>query len=158
MRTALVVVTALLVGAATAQAKIPPFEVEVLPESPIAGEPFQIVVKLEQAIPVEVRNSLIGLYPIADADQRLNRLHFRLGRLDDSTYHAEVTIDEPGEWVIIAFPNRTGWSVDQVPEGYPDRIPVTVRPAIVTGRLIPGLLLALLGLVAGHFIVSNRSR
>lgn len=35
-------------------------------------------------------------------------------------------LPEAGEWRIVSFPDRSGWPTDEVPDGYPDQIPIRV--------------------------------
>lgn len=153
MRRVVLVLAAVVLGAAPAEAKMPRFEVEVLPESPVVDEPFQIVVNLEQAIPVDTLASLLQMHSAEPPPQIRNLVLTRTG---ETTYATTITVDEPGEWVIIAFPDRTGWSVDEVPEGYPDRIPITVSADPNTAGVVGGALaLVALTLIMARFIAAT---
>ena len=119
----------LLFVAAPALAKVPPFSVEVSPGGPIAGEPTTVTVELAEPIPVDDLSGLIAFYRASDAESRVNGIPVPLERVGATTYQGDVVLPESGEWRIVSFPDRTGWSTDEVLASYPDQIPVYVVSA-----------------------------
>jgi hypothetical protein len=109
-----------------ALAKIPPFAIVVEPETPIVGEPVTVTVELTQSVQVEELEGLIAFFPAEDAESRVQGTPVPLNRVEETTYQAVVVLPEPGEWRIVSFPDRTGWPTDEVPDGYPDQIPIQV--------------------------------
>ena len=135
----------LLFVAAPALAKIPFFSVTVEPAEPKAGEPVTVTVELTEPVPVEELAGLIAFYRVHDAASRANGIPVPLARVGPTTYEGQVTLPEAGEWRIVSFPDRSAWSDDEVPPGYPDLVPVTVVSGERSGSsaliLVAGLLL-----------------
>ena len=116
----------LLAMSLPALAKIPPFAIDVEPDTPTVGEPVTVTVKLTQSVPVEELGGLVALFRAEDAESRVRGTPVPLNRVGETTYQAVVVLPEPGEWRIVSFPDRTGWSTDEVSDGYPDQIPIQV--------------------------------
>jgi hypothetical protein len=109
-----------------ALAKIPPFALDVEPDRPVAGEPVTVTVELTQSISVGDLGGLIALFRAEDAESRARGVSVPLQRVGETTYEAVVVLPEAGEWRMVSFPDRTGWSTDEAPAGYPDQILVEV--------------------------------
>jgi hypothetical protein len=120
-------------ASAPADAKMPYFDVTVTPPSPIAGEPTLIVLRMWQdathRIPAQFEpvtlDRLLVLRPEEAGWSDISvSLRYQPDRGD---YRATVVIPSVGEWKLVAFPDRSGWSSPQVPAGYPDAITLNVR-------------------------------
>ena len=109
-----------------ALAKIPPFTVDVEPDSPVVGEPVTVTVELTRSIPVEDLHDLVAFFRAEDAESRVRGVPVPLERVGQTTYEAVVVLSDAGEWRTVSFPDRTGWSTEEVPEGYPDQISIEV--------------------------------
>ncbi|HET8569954.1 MAG TPA: hypothetical protein VFM93_13320 [Candidatus Limnocylindria bacterium] len=134
-RTLILILTAAVASASlggTAWAKIPYFSVDVTPPDPVAGEPVLIVVRFWHDA-AHTRPEPFAAGPWIDRLLALRRVGAEEERAvplrDDGGggYRASVTFDGPGEWHLVAFPDRCGWSSPEVPPGYVDRVALTVR-------------------------------
>lgn len=128
-----------LVTAASVSAKTPYFTVEIEPAVPISGEPFLVVVRTWQdadhSIPAgfDAAEALGGLLVARRQGQDSPDIAIPspdiaiplMLRVVDR-FEASVTLPA-GDWMLVAFPNRAGWSSPVVPVGYPDTIPLSVR-------------------------------
>ena len=109
-----------------ALAKIPPFAIDVSPDTPTVGEPVMVTVELTESVPVEDLEDLIAFFRAEDAESRVRGTPVPLNRVGETTYQAVVVLPEPGEWRIVSFPDRSGWSNNEVPSGYSDQIAIQV--------------------------------
>lgn len=143
-------------GADPVAAKIPDFTVDVTPTAPVAGEPIRIVVRFwadaghTSASPFDWERTMDDLLVIR-ADSGAPEVSVFLQMRRPGRFEAIVTL-EAGDWTIVAFPDRKGWATAEVPEGYPDAIPITVRePALDLWRVAGPLVVVALVIVAGAF-------
>lgn len=148
-------VAALLWAALPAQAKVPPFSVEVEPATPVAGQATTVTLELTQPIHAEELPGLIAFFRAEDADRRVNGIPITLEQVGETTYRAQVILPDAGDWRIVSFPDRTGWPTDEVPENYPDQIPVEVVDSR-SSTLAAALLVA--GLIGGAALLARRNR
>lgn len=128
---------AVLLGPAPAQAKIPPFSVELEPRSPNAGEPVTITVRLwEDAAHTDPArwpyldelDDFIWAAPMVGADEDLSEARMiDLIRSRRGVYRGEVVLPSAGRWSLCTNgpPCRTESRV----AGHPGQIMVNVRPA-----------------------------
>jgi len=137
-------------------AKMPYFSVETSPTEPIAGEPIRIVVRFwadaghTSAAPFEWEPTMDDLLVIR-AESGAPEVGVFLQLRQPGRFEATVTL-EAGDWTIVAFPDRTGWATPEVPEGYPDAIPIAVRePALDPWRVAGPLVVVAMVIVAGAF-------
>ena len=114
--------TWLMVAALPAHGKIPPFTVTVEPNPSVAGEQTTIVAEFEVSFPVERLTGLLILYRSSDQGDGREEIAITLERVTPTRFEATVFLSEPGRWVVKAFPDRTGWSDREVPQGFPDTI------------------------------------
>jgi hypothetical protein len=145
---ALLATLLVLVSAGPVAAKMPYFSVEVSPAQPLAGVPFEVVVRTwndaEHTQPAAWDLPIDGVLVLRraeDADVRFGSIPVPLRLVTADEYRATVEIAEAGDWVLVAFPDRSGWSTSVVPEGYPDRIPI--RVATPQERLAPEIALSI---------------
>lgn len=152
-----------LFATAPVLAKVPYFSVEITPREPVAGEPILITVRTWQDLahtvsePFDVPH-LNGLLVLRSMDDGTPSIGIALVAVAPGRFQGTVTVPTAGEWILVAFPDRSGWSSPEVPSGYPDTITVTVRPETdVVGSvlLIGGI--AAVGL-AGFSVLALRSR
>lgn len=122
LRYLIVLLFGLMITATPAQGKMPPFIVTVEPNPPVAGETTTISAEFEASFPVEELSGLLVLYRASSEQEHGEEIAITLERVDSSRYEATVVIPEAGSWVLKAFPDRTGWSTQEVPPGYPDTI------------------------------------
>ena len=121
-----------LATAASVTAKMPYFTVEIEPAVPISGEPFLVVVRTWQdavhSIPAgfDAAEALGGLLVARRQGQDSPDIAIPLMLRVVDRFEASVTL-QAGDWMLVAFPNRVGWSSPVVPVGYPDTIPLSVR-------------------------------
>lgn len=112
-------------------AKVPYFTVEITPAAPTLDEPFLIVVRTWEdpqhtiAAPFDA-DALDGLLVIrarggGDAD-----IPVPLRLREPDRFEASITLPA-GDWVVVAFPDRTGWAESGLPAGYPDNIRLSVQ-------------------------------
>lgn len=120
-------------GADPVAAKIPYFTVDIAPTAPVSGEPILIVVRFwvdaghTNAAPFDWEPTMDNLLVIRSAAGK-REMHVPLRLREPGRFEGTVTL-EAGDWTLVAFPDRTGWATAQIPEGYPDTIPLTVREA-----------------------------
>lgn len=126
LRYLIVILLVLVITATPAWAKLPPFTVTVEPKPPVAREPTTISAEFEASFPVEELPGLLVLHRAADQREHGERIAITLERIDSIRYEATVVIPEAGSWVLKAFPDRTGWSTQETPPGYPDTIELEV--------------------------------
>lgn len=118
--------------AATVSAKTPYFTVEISPAAPIADEPILVVVRTwadaDHTIPArfDAVETMDGLLVIRAAGGGTPDIAVPL-RLGETARFEGSVILPAGDWTLVAFPDRTGWSTAEVPAGYPDTITITVR-------------------------------
>lgn len=143
-------------GADPVAAKIPYFTVDITPTDPVAGEPILIVVRFwvdaghTNAAPFDWELTMDDLL-VVRADGGRPEVPVPLRLREPGRFEATVTL-EAGDWVIVAFPDRSGWATAEVPNGYPDTIPLTVRePAPDPLRFAGALVLVALAVGAGAF-------
>lgn len=85
---------------AAAQAKMPPFAIELEPHRPAVGEPVIVTVRAEtslQGFPDRMADLLALEGPGASLPVALRR--------SGDVYRATVTFWEPGRWTLKLFPN-----------------------------------------------------
>lgn len=132
----MVLVPVLMLTSIPAGAKMPPFTVTVEPNPPVAGETTSISVELDASFPAEELAGLLALSPASNEHAPGEMIALTLERVDPIRYEAIVVIPKAGAWVLKTFPDRIGWSTQQVPPGYPDTIDLE---AIPTGAIsVPG--------------------
>lgn len=141
-------------GADPVAAKMPFFTVDITPTAPVAGEPILIVVRFwadaghTSAAPFDWQPTMDDLLVMRSGGagaQVAVPLHMR----EPGRFEATITL-HAGAWTLVAFPDRTGWATPDVPDGYPDTIPLTVRePALDAGRFVGPLVLVALAIGAG---------
>ena len=146
---------ALLVAGPTSAKMTPYFTVEVNPSQPVAGEAIIVVVRTwaDEAHTIQAGfgaaaelDGLLVLRPAqGNAADVAVYVHFQA--LDE--FRATVVVPSAGDWMLVAFPDRTGWASPDVPPGYPDTIALVVRAPGVQGTRI----VALVGLAAAFVIV-----
>ena len=121
-------------GSATALAKMPFVSVEVTPAQPRADEPITIVARTwsdvdhTAAIDWGVEDLLDGLFVIRPAGDDGPDVAVDMTQTGTGRFEASISLPA-GEWELVAFPDRSGWGAPAVPEGYPDRIAISVRSA-----------------------------
>lgn len=118
----------LMITSTPAGAKMPPFTVTVEPNPPVAGETTTVSVHLDASFPAEELGGLLTVYQASNEQAHGEAIALTLERVDPIRYEATVVIPEAGAWVLRAFPDRIGWSTQQVPPGYPDTIDLEVGP------------------------------
>ena len=159
-----IAIAAVLCLAATQSvaAKMPYFTVEVEPAAPIAGEPFVVVVRtwedLEHSRPAGFgAGELSGLLVARAANGDSPNVAIPLLLREPDRYEASLILPA-GDWTIVAFPDRSGWSSPTVPVGYPDTIPLVVREpgsgqtALVAAFLIVAPVILAIGLGRRHLV------
>jgi hypothetical protein len=120
-------------GADPVVAKIPYFTVDIKPTAPVAGEPIRVVVRFwadadhTSAAPFDWETTMDDLL-VFRPERGGPGVAVPLQMREPGRFEATVTL-EAGDWTLVAFPDRTGWATAQIPEGYPDTIPLTVREA-----------------------------
>jgi len=161
----MVLVAMLMIASMPAGAKMPPFTVTVEPNPPVAGETTTISVELDAAFPAEELAGLLALLPASNEHASDEVIALTLERIDPIRYEATVVIPEAGAWVLRAFPDRTGWSTQQVPPGYPatmDLEVVSPRAVSVPGEGTMGpawlgqVLAILVGITGLRYLVNHR--
>jgi hypothetical protein len=144
-------VLVVLPSAAGAFAKVPDFTVETSPADPRPNEPIVVTVRTwadgAHLIPASsddagLRASLDDLLVVRRAGSPDRPIH--LVEVDPNLFAATITLPA-GDWTLVAFPDRSGWSTPAVPAGYPDMLPLAVREE---GPSVPALLLGVTGLLA----------
>jgi hypothetical protein len=153
--------------AAPASAKITPFfTVAIVPVAPVAGQPLVVVVRTwsdaAHTIPAgldaaEHFDRLLVLRPASGGSADIP-IPLRFEAPDE--FRATVIAPVAGDWSLIAFPDRTGWGLPEVPPGYPDTLVITVVPAShtdVTLWVVIGLAAASLA-AASALAIGRRRR
>lgn len=121
-----------LAMAAGVSAKTPYFTVDIEPAVPVSGQPFLVIVRTWQdadhAIPAgfDAVEALTGLLVARRPNGDSPDVAIRLALRRPDRFEASVTLPA-GDWILVAFPNRAGWTSPVVPVGYPDTIPLNVR-------------------------------
>jgi hypothetical protein len=121
-----------LATAVSVSAKTPYFTVEIEPAVPISGEPFLVIVRTWQdtdhSIPAgfDAAEAFRGLLVARRQGRDSPDIAIPLILRGPDRFEASVTL-QAGDWMVVAFPNRAGWSSPVVPVGYPDTIPLSVR-------------------------------
>lgn len=113
----------------------PFFTVDMSPQQPVAGEAVVVVVRTWQDVAHTVPERL-GMTAALD---RLLVFRLTAGGSPDvpiplqyaapGEFRGTVVVPTAGAWMLVAFPDRTGWASPEVPPGYPDAIAFTVRTA-----------------------------
>lgn len=153
-----------LFATAPVLAKMPYFSVEITPLEPVAGDPVLITVRTWQDPAHTVPEpfdapDLNGLLVLRSTNDGTPSIGIALDADAPGRFEGTVTLPTAGEWTLVAFPDRSGWSSPEVPRGYPDTILLTVRPETDLTRallLISGIAAAI-GL-AGLGVLAVRSR
>lgn len=126
--------------ATPASAKMPYFSLTITPADPIAGQPTMIAVRMWQdaahRIPARFGPvALDRLLTLRSVERGPSDIPISLRyQADPDEYRATVIVPSAGEWHVVVFPDRSGWSSPQVPSGYPDTISLTVRSETDPGR------------------------
>jgi hypothetical protein len=113
---------------------LPYFTVEVTPATPLADEPIRIVVRtwvdVEHTNPArfDAVSSLDGLLVIRSPDRETTDIPVPLRLREPDRFEGSVTLPA-GDWILVAFPDRSGWATPEVSVGNPDTIALTVREA-----------------------------
>ena len=122
-----------------AAAKMPYFSIEVSPAVPLADQPIRIVVRTwvdaahTHPAGFEAPGAMDGILVIRDARNvnadvpEIPDVAVPLRPRAPDLYTGTVTLPA-GDWLIVAFPDRTGWGIASVPAGYPDKIALAVQP------------------------------
>jgi hypothetical protein len=161
-------VLGLFPSAVAVLAKVPYFSVETSPAEPRANEPIVVTVRTwadsAHSVPSTSANATTGLDASLDSLLVVRRpgssdIPIHLVEVEPSRFAATITLPA-GDWTLVAFPDRSGWSDPVVPAGYPDVIPLPVRqpdpPAQVVLLALGGLLA--LFLITGRWLPGRRSR
>jgi hypothetical protein len=156
-------VLVLLPSATGVLAKVPYFTIETSPAEPRANEPIVVTVRTwadaAHSVPTTSADATIDLTASLDSLLVVRRagssdIPIHLVEVETSRFAATITLPA-GDWTLIAFPDRSGWSDPAVPAGYPDAIPLAVREA---GPPVQVVLLAFGGLLALVLIASWQLR
>lgn len=121
-----------LLTAAHATAKMPYFNVEIAPTEPVAGQPVVITVRTWADVahtvpaPFEARD-LHGLLVIRPRNGASSSIGVPLHAREPGEFQGTVVVPTAGEWTLMAFPDRSGWSSPEIMPGYPDTIAFSVR-------------------------------
>jgi hypothetical protein len=127
------VLLALSVAGPAAAKSTPYFSVEISPTQPVAGQPIVVIVRtwadVAQTVPARLDTgaALDGLLVLRAAAGNVPDLAIALDYQALDEFRATVVAPTPGDWKLVAFPDRTGWASPDVPPGYPDTIALTVR-------------------------------
>lgn len=111
----------------------PYFGIEISPLQPIEGEAVVVVVRTweDVAHTVPARDvaaaTLNGLIVLRSAAGDRPDIAISLSSQAPGEFRATFVVPGPGEWELVAFPDRTGWASPVVPAGYPDAIAIGVR-------------------------------
>jgi hypothetical protein len=158
----------LLPPAGAALAKMPYFTVETSPSEPRANEPIVVTVRtwadVTHSLPDTSADVSTGLAASLDSLLVVRRpgsadIPIHLVWVDTNRFAATITLPA-GDWTLVAFPDRSGWSKPAVPTGYPDVIPLAVREPSISVAVV---LAALGGIIAfvlltGRWLGLRRSR
>jgi len=97
-------------------------------------------------------DAMDGLLIVRSAGGGAPDIPVKLRLREPDRFEGSVTLPV-GEWILVAFPDRTGWSTSEVPAGYPDTVLLTVResgpnlPAFVIPLIVVAAVLAALALL-----------
>lgn len=169
--TGLAAVIALSVAAAVS-AKTPYFTVEITPAAPIANEPILVVVRTwedaDHTIPAhfDAVEAMDGLLVVRASGGGAPDIPVPLRLRTPDSFEGSVFLPA-GDWTLVAFPDRTGWSTAEVPAGYPDTIALTVRepsptlpefviPLVAIAAVLVALVLGLRPRLASRLSVLRR--
>jgi len=112
-------------------AKVPYFTVEITPAAPAVDEPILIVVHTWEdpqhtiAAPFDA-DALDGLLVIRARGGGNADIPVPLRKREPGRFEASVTLPA-GDWVVVAFPDRTSWAESGLPAGFPDNIRLSVQ-------------------------------
>ena len=112
-------------------AKVPYFTVEITPAAPTVDERIMIVVNTWQdpqhtiGAPFNA-DVLAGLLVIRARGGENADIPVPLRLREPGRFEASITLPA-GDWVVVAFPDRTGWAESGLPAGYPDTIRLSVQ-------------------------------
>ncbi len=149
-----------LSAAAAVSAKTPYFTVEITPAAPLADEPILVVVRTwedaDHTIPArfDVVEAIDGLLVVRAASGGAPDIPVTLRLREPDRFEGSVTLPA-GEWTLVAFPDRTGWSTAEVPAGYPNTVALTVREP---GPDLPTFVIPLVALAAVLVALALRLR
>lgn len=151
-----------LVTAVSVSAKIPYFTVDVEPAVPISGEPFLVVVRTWQdsghSIPAgfDAPEVLSGVLVARRQSRDSPDITIPLIRREPDRFEARVTLPA-GDWILVAFPDRSGWPSQVVPVGYPDTISLSVRQPAPGLAGVGAVLMVLFGILIVIALVRRRA-
>ena len=157
----------ILYTAVPAMAKMTPFfTVAVVPSEPVAGQPMVVIVRTwEDAVHrvparFDSASALDGLLVLRSATGGSADIAIPLRFQATDEFRGTVAAPAAGEWILVAFPDRTGWGSPEVSPGYPDTIAVTVLPEsgdAVSVWVVAGLAAAIIA-AAGARAIGQRPR
>jgi hypothetical protein len=125
LRHLVVILLGLILTATPAFGKLPTFTLTVEPNPPVAGEATRVSATFDISFGIEEIRGLLVLHRAAE-EQDQNVIAITLQQVDSTQYEATVVIPEEGNWVLKAFPDRTGWATQEIPPGYPDTLDLVV--------------------------------
>ncbi len=150
----LLALTLVPLGATTASAKMPFVSVEIEPTAPRADEPITIVARTwsdvdhTAAVDWGIDDLLDGLFVIRPIGTPGPDVEVDLTQTAAGQFEATLSLPA-GEWELVAFPDRSTWGTTTIPDGYPDRIPLSVRSAgLDQSSLLPNMVVAFRSLIA----------
>ena len=150
----LLAVALLPFGASTASAKMPYVSVEIESAAPRADEPITIVARTWSDVDHTaladwgVEDLLDGLFVVRPKGKPGPDIAVDLAETAAGRFEGTISLPA-GEWELVAFPDRTGWGMTTVPEGYPDRNALSVRaPGLDLTAVFGDITVALGALVA----------
>ena len=154
-----------LTGVASAKGT-PYFSIEISPLQPSEGEAVVVTVRTWEDVAHTVPARLVaaatldGLIVLRSAEGDRSDIGISLDYQAPGQYRATFVVPWPGEWQLVAFPDRTGWASPIVPAGYPDAIAISVRApgdgaAIIAPVAGFGALVLILG---GALIIALRAQ
>ncbi len=152
------ILLAALVALLAADPAVPPFDLG-MSAHPVAGRPATVVVVFAEDVPADdVEEALAivwaGDYRGRPLDEATPRLGIEWTRTGARRFEGVVTFPRPGEWLIVALPDRASTP----PPVYADTITVTVGldstssnwMLVAIGAAIAGVGLALRGTRRGR--------
>lgn len=157
--TGLAAIIALSVAAAVS-AKTPYFTVEITPAAPVADEPTLVVVRTwedaDHTIPArfDALEAMDGLLVFRATGGGAPDIPVPLRLRERDRFEGSVTLPA-GDWTLVAFPDRTGWSTAEVPAGYPNTVALTVREP---GPDLPAFVIPLVAVAAVLVALALRLR
>ena len=116
-------------------AKMPYFTIDIAPGEQRPGEPVVITVRTweDSAHTIPARFSgpdVSGLLVIRSTSQPSADIPVSLHMREPGWFDATVSLPA-GDWMVVAFPDRSGWASPALSAGYPDSIALAVRePAV----------------------------